>query len=84
MLLLVDEAKRNSKGREIKICIQRKKSSIRTKPFLDFLKTFSLKNKGFGVLKNEKGFFLIFKDFFRRGTKDLSNKNRKKKNFLDV
>ena len=34
--------------------------------FLDFLKTFSLKNKGFEVLKNEKGSFFIyfFKDFF--------------------
>ena len=28
-----------------------------------FLKTFSLKNKGFGVLKNENGSFLIF--FFK-------------------
>ena len=33
--------------------------------FLIFSKTFSLKNKGFRVLKNEKGSFLVFfKDFF--------------------
>ena len=29
-----------------------------------FFKDFSLKNKGFEVLKIEKGYFLIFKDFF--------------------
>ena len=79
MLLLVDEAKRSSRGREIKICIQRRKSSIRTKLFLDFLKTFSLKNKGFGVLKNEKGyFFIFFKDLFVEERRIWSSKKQKK------
>ena len=55
---LVDKAKRSSRGRETKICIKRRKASTGTKLFLDFfstLKTFSLKNEGFGVLKKEKG-----------------------------
>ena len=60
---LVDEAKRRSRGRETKICIKRRKASVRTKLLLDFffiLKTFSLKNEGFGALKKEKESFLIF------------------------
>ena len=55
MLPLVDEAKISSRGRETKICIQRRKDFIRTKLFLDFfLKTFSVKNGVFEVLKTKK------------------------------
>ena len=60
MLLLVDEAKKPSRGREIEVFIQRRKASVRTRLFLDFLETFSMKNKGFEVLKTEKGLFLDF------------------------
>ena len=45
MFPLVDEVKRSSKGRETKVCIQRRKASVRTRLFLDFLKTFSMKNE---------------------------------------
>ena len=63
MLLLVEEAKRLSEGRETKICMQRRKAYVRTRLFLD-VKTFSMKNEGFGVLKMKKGYFLIFFFFF--------------------
>ena len=67
MFPLVYKAKRSSRGREIKICIQRRKAYVRTKLFLDILQTFSMKNEGFEVLKIEKiFFFLMFKDFFFR------------------
>ena len=47
--------------------------------FLDFLKTFSLKNEGFEVLKSEKiFFFLMFKDFFDEERRIWSCKKRKK------
>ena len=46
MIPLVNEAKRSSRGRETEICIQKRKASVRTILFLDFLKTFSLKNEG--------------------------------------
>ena len=49
--------------------------------FLIFVfKTFSLNNKGFGVLKNEKGSFLIFfKAYFVEEGRIWSSKKRKKK-----
>ena len=40
---------------ERKILSSKKQKEV----FLDFLKIFSLKNEGFGVLKNKKGFFFI-------------------------
>ena len=59
VLLLVNEAKRSSRGRENEICIQRIQASIRTRLFLYFycLKTFSVKNEVFEVLKTENDFF---------------------------
>ena len=51
MLPLVDETKRSSDWREVEICIQRRKASIRTKLFLDFFfKTFSMKNEVFKIV----------------------------------
>ena len=46
------------------------------------LKTFSFKNEGFGILKNKKGFFLIFflKTFL---VKNKGFKVLKAKNFFD-
>ena len=58
MLPLVDEVKKSSRGRGTEICIQRRKAYVRIRLFLDFLKTFSLKNEGFRVLKTEKIVFL--------------------------
>ena len=47
--------------------------------FLDFLNIFSLNNKGFGVLKNEKGsFFIFFKDFFVEEKGFWSSKKQKR------
>ena len=41
------------------------KALVRTRLSFNFLKTFSLKNKGFKVLNNEKNnFSWFFKDFF--------------------
>ena len=54
---LVDEEKISSRGRESKICIQRRRTFVRTRLFLDFLRTFEVKNRGFEVLKIEKIFF---------------------------
>ena len=45
--------------------------------FLEFLKTFSLKNKGFEVLKNENWYFIFFKEFFVEEQMIWSSKKRK-------
>ena len=60
-LSLVDKAKISSRAGETKILVQRRKASVRTRLGLGFLKTFLLKNEGFGILNNEKN---VFNDFF--------------------
>ena len=50
MVPMVDETKRSSRGRETEICIHRRKASVRIRLFLDFVKTFSVKNDVFEVL----------------------------------
>ena len=63
MLPLVDEAKRERKGRETKISIQKKfffcKNQTHFLIFLFFIFKISVKNKGFEVLKTKKLFFLL-------------------------
>ena len=59
---MVDEAKRSSREEETKIYIPRRKALVKLwyEATFVFLKTFSLENRGFRVLKNEKGPLLIF------------------------
>ena len=61
---LVDKVKISSRGRETRSTYKGEKASIRTRLFLKFLETFSVKNEGFEVLKPKRDHLLIFKDFF--------------------
>ena len=56
MLPVVDEAKRSSRAEETKIYIPRRKALVKLwyEVALVFLKTFSLENRGFRVLKKMK------------------------------
>ena len=54
MLPLLDETKRLSRGRETKICIQRRNAFVKKWIFFLMFKDFLVKNEGFEVLRTEK------------------------------